>query len=282
MENNHQENGFIVIDKPIGITSHDALYEIKKKYHTNKVGHCGTLDPFASGMLIVAINDYTKLLTLLDNSTKTYEGIITLGTKTDSYDKTGKTIETLPIRKHSQKEIEEIVKEKYLGKISQKVPIYSAIKVNGKKLYEYARNNEEVQIPTKDIEIFNFDIKLISDNEISFNIKVSSGTYIRSIANDLAIDLKTVGHLSSLRRLSINNTKLKENSQLAFSNTKDILNYKYVELTEDQLIDVKHGKKINLPIQEKTIITTFQKEIIAILEKENDLYKVKRGVTQWK
>ncbi len=279
MKNNLKENGFIVIDKPIGITSHDALYEIKKKYHTNKVGHCGTLDPFASGMLIVAINDYTKLLTLLDKSTKTYEGIITLGTKTDTYDKTGEIIETLPVLKHSQIAIEDLVEKKYLGKINQKVPIYSAIKVNGKKLYEYARNNEEVEIPTKAIEIFNFDIKLISPNEIAFNIKVSSGTYIRSIANDLAIDLKTVGHLSSLRRLSINDTKLVKNPQLNFSDVKDILNYKYVDLTKQQLIDIKHGKKINLPNQEEIIITTFEKEIIAILEKDNDLYKVKRGIS---
>ncbi len=279
MENKLKENGFIVIDKPIGITSHDALSEIKKKYHTNKVGHCGTLDPFASGMLIVAINDYTKLLTLLDNSTKTYEGIITLGTKTDTYDKTGKIIETLPVLKYSQKVIEDLIQKKYLGKINQKVPIYSAIKVNGKKLYEYARNNEEVEIPTKAIEIFNFDIKLTSPSEISFNVKVSSGTYIRSIANDLAIDLKTVGHLSSLRRLSINDTKLVKNPQLKFCEVKDILNYKYIELSKQQLIDIKHGKKISLPNQEEIIITTFEKEIIAILEKENVLYKVKRGIS---
>jgi tRNA pseudouridine55 synthase len=274
-----EKNGFILIDKKIGDSSFKALSEIKKLYNTKKVGHTGTLDPFASGLLIVGVNAYTKLIPLLEKANKTYTGIIKLGKQTSTFDLEGDVTNESKIPKLSKKDIEDEIKKNFLGDIEQMPPKYSALKIDGKRLYEYARKNEEVEIKPRMKKVFKFNIEYKKDDEIEFEIEVSSGTYIRSIANDLAINLNTFGHLTKLRRTKINNIDIKDNSkEYKFCDVTKIIDTKMVEVSDAILADIKHGKEITLKETEEIILAINKKNIIAILEKVDNIYKVKRGI----
>ena len=274
-----EKNGFILIDKKIGDSSFKALSEIKKLYNTKKVGHTGTLDPFASGLLIVGVNAYTKLIPLLEKANKTYTGIIKLGKQTSTFDLEGDVTNESKIPKLSKKDIEDEIKKNFLGDIEQMPPKYSALKVDGKRLYEYARKNEEVEIKPRMKKVFKFNIEYKKDDEIEFEIEVSSGTYIRSIANDLATNLNTFGHLTKLRRTKINNIDIKDNSkEYKFCDVTKIIDTKMVEVSDAILADIKHGKEITLKETEEIILAINKKNIIAILEKVDNIYKVKRGI----
>ena len=210
-------NGFFLVDKEIGCTSRDVVNEIIKKVETQKVGHTGTLDPLATGVLVVCVGKATKLVNMLTCEYKEYEAEITLGVKTDTYDITGNIIEE-KIANVTEEEIKNVL-NKFIGEYEQEVPIYSAVKVNGKKLYEYARNNENVILPKRRVEIN--DLKLISnirkvDNRIIFKIwtRVSKGTYIRSLVNDIARSLKTIGVMSSLRRTKLGSVNIAQCKQI--------------------------------------------------------------------
>ena len=195
-------DGLVLIDKKEGLTSYDVIRLVKKIFKTRKVGHCGTLDPFASGLLIIGINQATKVMTFLEHDYKEYEATIKFGTATDSYDTEGKVVEEKEIISHSNEEVIEVLNS-FIGEITQTPPIYSSIHVDGKKLYEYARNNIEVEVPSR--EVYIHDIKLIeNDNDsIKIYVKCSRGTYIRSLGVDIAKKLNNVAHLSQLRRISI-------------------------------------------------------------------------------
>ena len=205
-------NGIIVINKPKGYTSHDIVYKVKKIFN-EKVGHTGTLDPMAEGVLPLLVGKGTLLSKYLINHDKKYIATIQLGEKKDTADSEGKTIE--------KKEVdEEIVKEEninktlkaFIGKQEQIPPIYSAIKVNGKKLYEYARKGEEIKLKPRQIEIY--DIKLINYNkeekEIEFEVYCSKGTYIRSLCEDIANKLETVGYMKELKRIQVGDFDISE------------------------------------------------------------------------
>ena len=160
-------DGLILIDKIENITSYDVIKQVKRLFHTKKVGHCGTLDPFASGLLVVGINQATKVMSFLEHDYKEYIATVKLGSSSDSFDLTGKVVSESKINKISKENIEEVLKE-FKGEIIQTPPIYSSIHVNGRHLYEYARNNEEVEIPTRKVTIF--DLKLLENNDESFTI----------------------------------------------------------------------------------------------------------------
>lgn len=197
-------NGFLVIDKPSNYTSRDVVNIVSKYFHTKKVGHTGTLDPLATGILIITLGKYTKLTELVTNYDKEYIAQLTLGIQTDTYDIEGKIIKEKNASHITKQEIKECLNH-FIGPQIQEVPIYSAVKVNGKKLYNYARNNEEVILPKKNINIKN--ITLLSDptqtnNKINFAIKcqVTKGTYIRSLVNDIGNYLSTGAIMTALRR----------------------------------------------------------------------------------
>lgn len=197
-------NGFLVIDKPSNYTSRDVVNIVSKYFHTKKVGHTGTLDPLATGILIITLGKYTKLTELVTNYDKEYIAQLTLGIQTDTYDIEGKIIKEKNASHITKQEIKDCLNH-FIGPQIQEVPIYSAVKVNGKKLYNYARNNEEVILPKKNINIKN--ITLLSDptqtnNKINFAIKcqVTKGTYIRSLVNDIGNYLSTGAIMTSLRR----------------------------------------------------------------------------------
>ncbi|MEG0364760.1 MAG: tRNA pseudouridine(55) synthase TruB, partial [Erysipelotrichales bacterium] len=193
-------NGIILVNKEAGMTSHDVIFKLRKILKTKKIGHCGTLDPLAKGVLVCLVNNATKLSNFLVLDSKEYTATFKLGEATTTQDLAGEVVETKEYQNEYSKEDILKVLEQYKGKQMQTPSIYSAIKVNGKKLYEYARANQEVEIPTREINIY--DIKLIDfENDlITINVKCSSGTYIRSLCYDIANTLNYPGVLTNLVR----------------------------------------------------------------------------------
>lgn len=186
-------NGVIVINKPKGYTSHDIVNVVRKKLNTKKVGHTGTLDPDATGVLPILIGTATKISKYLIEHKKTYIATVKLGYKTDTGDASGKIIkEDKHFQKIDKKNIENALNT-FLGKREQVPPMYSAIKVNGKKLYEYAREGKKVEVKPREIEIYDICLEEYSNNdEISFKVNCSKGTYIRTLCENVAEKLGTI------------------------------------------------------------------------------------------
>lgn len=196
-------DGIIVVNKPKGCTSHDIVYKVKK-ITNSKVGHTGTLDPMATGVLPLLIGKGTLCSKYLINHDKIYQAKIQLGQKTDTADAEGEVVEEQEVGNLSEVSIKEILKT-FVGKQEQVPPMYSAIKVNGKKLYEYARKGQTVEIQPRQIEIY--DIKLMKlnkgNNQLQFQVSCSKGTYIRSLCEDIAKRLGTVGYMCELNRVQV-------------------------------------------------------------------------------
>lgn len=205
-------DGILVINKSKGLTSNDIVKKVKKILNT-KVGHTGTLDPNATGVLPLLLGNATKISKYLINHDKEYEAVIKLGAKTTTADVEGEIIEEKEVNKEKLKEenIEEVLKN-FIGKQQQIPPIYSAIKVNGKKLYEYARQGKEVEIKARNIEIY--DLKLLKidskNDELTINVKCSKGTYIRSLCEDIAVKLETLGYMKELNRIQVGEFNIKD------------------------------------------------------------------------
>ncbi|HJJ05892.1 MAG TPA: tRNA pseudouridine(55) synthase TruB [Clostridiaceae bacterium] len=256
-------DGIILIDKPKGVTSHDIVYKVKKLLN-EKVGHTGTLDPNATGVLPLLVGRGTKLSKYLINHDKTYIVTLKLGEKTDTADSEGKVIE----KKEVSKEV--FSKEKLLqtfsnftGKILQIPPIYSAIKVNGKKLYEYARKGQEVEIKPRQIEIYKISLIEINQiaNTIEFEVSCSKGTYIRSLCEDIAKELNTVGYMKELRRVQVGEFLIKDsitvedlqknedNKDFILSHFIDLQKYfakfRIIELSQEEARKFLNGVKLS-------------------------------------
>ena len=256
-------DGIILIDKPKGVTSHDIVYKVKKLLN-EKVGHTGTLDPNATGVLPLLVGRGTKLSKYLINHDKTYIVTLKLGEKTDTADSEGKVIE----KKEVSKEV--FSKEKLLqtfsnftGKILQIPPIYSAIKVNGKKLYEYARKGQEIEIKPREIEIYKISLIEINQiaNTIEFEASCSKGTYIRSLCEDIAKELNTVGYMKELRRVQVGEFLIKDsitvedlqknedNKDFILSHFIDLQKYfakfRIIELSQEEARKFLNGVKLS-------------------------------------
>ena len=195
-------DGIIVVNKPSGCTSHDIVSKIRKKLNIKKVGHTGTLDPLATGVLPILLGNGTKLSKYLINHDKEYIATIKLGVKTDTADIEGTVIEEKKVPLFTEKQIMNAL-ESLKGKQKQIPPMYSAIKINGKKLYEYARSGESVEVKPRDIEIYNIVLIKYKDNRIQFKVACSKGTYIRSVCEEIAQKLNTVGTMSALERTKV-------------------------------------------------------------------------------
>lgn len=203
-------DGIIVINKEKEYTSHDVVAKLKKKLNISKVGHTGTLDPNATGVLPILIGKGTKFSKYLINHDKIYEVELELGKKTDTADIEGKVIEEKNVDEKYIKENLLQVLESFVGKQEQIPPMYSAIKKNGKKLYEYARAGEKVEIEPRKIEIYKIDLNKYDKNIISFVVSCSKGTYIRSLCEDIAGKLNTVGYMKNLKRLQVGKFNIKD------------------------------------------------------------------------
>ena len=258
-------NGVIVINKEKGYTSRDIVNIVGKVYHTKKVGHTGTLDPMATGVLVVCVGKATKLVSLLTATEKEYVADVLLGVETDSLDTDGNVLreESVDCDQTRIDQVLKSMKKTYL----QEVPKYSAVKVKGKKLYEYARSNQEVKLPKKEVTIY--DLERISDvfyenGKIRFQIrcKVSKGTYIRSLIRDIAHELGTIGVMSGLCRTKQGEFELKDCVSLeqlkeqptiqSIAHVLSIYPQKVVDGKEEEMI--LNGRKLSNRYNEKTIV----------------------------
>src|ERR1035437_949283 len=196
------DKDILLIDKPKGVTSFDVIRILRKKLGIRKMGHSGTLDPLATGLLIVGVGEGTKKLTKFVGLSKTYEAEIVLGQKTDTGDITGKVIEEKNVSVLDVNTITKVLDE-MIGTHNLPVPMYSAIKKDGKPLYDYARKGKVIEVPLKKMEIRSAHLIKLEDNTLYVYFDVSSGTYIRTLAELLAEKLGTVGTIKNLKRLSI-------------------------------------------------------------------------------
>ncbi len=285
------KNGFLLIDKESDYTSRDVCNIIAKIYDAKKVGHAGTLDPFATGLLIVGLNNATKALSYIEGQYKTYEATLLLGSKTTSGDHTDEIIEEKDIPLFNKETIEKVFSS-LLGENEQIVPKTSAVHVNGRKLYQYAHLNQEVELPKRIIDVK--ELKLISfdDKSIKFETTVSKGTYIRVLGETIAEKLGTVGHLTSLRRTKILDidvkdalpiNKLNENSVTPmFDVISKFVSIKVLE-NEEELKKARHGGKLSLKLFperfETFCVCDNKKHTIAIYKySELGYYECARGL----
>ena len=207
-EDDIQDGKMLLVDKPLTWTSFDVVKDIRKslvskfKIKRIKVGHAGTLDPLATGLLIICIGKQTKQISIYQNLSKTYTGKFKLGETTPSYDAETEVNKSFNYDHIKEKDIINL-SQKFTGKLMQKPPIFSALKKNGKRMYEYARENKKIEIHEREINIYEFEIIKFTDPYIEFKITCSKGTYIRSIANDFGKKLNSGSYLSELRRINI-------------------------------------------------------------------------------
>lgn len=266
-------NGIIIINKHKGCTSHDIVYKVKKMFN-EKVGHTGTLDPMATGVLPLLIGKGTQCSKYLINHDKIYNVTLQLGEKTDTADSEGKVIETKEVKEKTlKKENIEKILEKFKGKQEQIPPIYSAIKVNGKKLYEYARKGQEVEIKPRKIEIYNIELLNINEKQkqIEFQVSCSKGTYIRSLCEDIAQRLGTVGYMLELKRIQVGNFNIKEAITIE-QLENNIDNKEFIEENFIQFEEIfKNKEKIELDDRK---LRLFLNGVQLTSDKKEGIYKI--------
>ena len=272
-------NGVLLINKEKGITSSDVVVRLKHILNTKKVGHTGTLDPLAEGLMLVTVGKATKISNLLTEKYKEYIATFELGYQTDTYDTEGKVINKSEKVVDKDKIIEVInsYKKTYL----QEVPIYSSVKVNGKKLYEYARNNIEVELPKREVEIKDIEILSIEENKVVIKTFVSKGTYIRSLINDIGMSLETYATMTDLIRTKVDKYNLEdaytledvEENNYKLLSIEEVLDYPKIELSDELYKKVSNGVKISndYNINDKVILK-YNNHLVAIYEeKDNNL-----------
>ena len=265
-------DGIILINKEKGETSRDVVNKVINKLHTKHVGHTGTLDPLATGLMVICVNEGCKLVELLTHQDKDYLAKVKVGIQTDTYDITGKIInEKKDFILTKQKLINAL--NHFTGKYEQEVPIFSSIKVNGKKLYEYARRNEKVLLPKHFVEISNFQLLDFNKDSFTFKVSVSSGTYIRSLINDIGNYLDIPMTMEELQRIRVGNFSLKDVSCL--DNLKiipliDAIKLPSIEIQDNLLKKICNGAKIKNIYQDDKILFVKDGFPLAIYQKEND------------
>lgn len=260
-------DGVLIINKSKGYTSHDVVNVLRKELGIKKIGHTGTLDPNATGVLPILIGNATKISKYLIEHDKTYLVEMELGIKTDTLDGEGSVLERQAVGNIDKEEIENVLKS-FIGKQNQTPPIYSAIKINGKKAYEYARKGENVDIPPREIEIY--DIKFLSydNNIISFIVKCSKGTYIRTLCIDLAAKLNTIGYMKELKRLEIDLFKIEK------SITIDDIKNKKKDVAENLIsIEAIFMDKQKIVLDEREL-KHFLNGVKLTFNKEDGLYRI--------
>lgn len=201
--------GVLVIDKPQGWTSHDVVAHVKRKLKARKVGHLGTLDPLATGVLVLVINGATKYSSLLDTGAKEYLAVAKLGEETDTYDREGKVVASFDVSAITEEAVRRAL-DGFRGAISQVPPMYSAIKSNGKPLYKLARKGVTVEREARLVEVYRLDVVRIDIPVVEFKVLCSRGTYLRSMCHDLGKALGAGAHLADLRRLASGDFSISE------------------------------------------------------------------------
>lgn len=264
-------NGILVINKEKNLTSRDVVNSVCKKLNTRHIGHTGTLDPIATGVLVLGVNDGCKIIDLLTSNNKTYEAEIIMGIETDTLDVTGNIIkeESVSITKDKIEEVISNFPKKYM----QEVPKYSAIHVNGKRLYEYARNDIDIELPKREVEIYNLKLLSVDKNTFKIEASVSKGTYIRSLIRDIGLMLKIPCSMKELKRTKQGIFDIKDaynlkdiNSDTKLISISDaLINYDRLIINGDLEKKVSNGMVLELPTKSNLIL---------ILNKENRLLAI--------
>lgn len=274
-------SAILYVNKPSGITSFDVVNQISEIYGIKRVGHTGTLDPLAEGVLIVTIGQATKIAELITAEDKEYKAGVLLGIETDTLDITGKVVRNAPV--DLTKDIEKIVNS-YKKTYMQEVPIYSAIKINGKKLYEYARSGKEIELPKKEVTIKN--IKLLSSDNDTFIIKtlVTKGCYIRSLIRDIGRSLDTYATMITLVRTKQGKVDIKETNTLEeikqgiadLHKIDEVLDLPVIIVDEKQAKKIRNGQKIlnEYKVENKVIFKNKYNEILGIYKVEKNMLRV--------
>ena len=288
-------NGIINLKKEAGMTSHDAVFKLRKILGTKKIGHGGTLDPDVVGVLPIAVGKATRMVEFMQDEGKVYEGEITLGYSTTTEDASGEVIAETPVLLPFDEKLVDEAIASLTGSITQIPPMYSAVKVNGRKLYEYARAGQEVERPERQVTIYSFErTSPISYEDklarFTFRVKCSKGTYIRTLSVDLGEKLGYAAHMSHLTRTSAAGLRLEDSltleeisekveaGQLDFLHPLEIGTGDLVKvyLTPEQAEEVRFGRFIELEQTVKEVAAFEGERLLAILEKRDNLYKPRK------
>ena len=276
-------DGIFLIDKEAGMTSRKVDNILGKRYGTHAVGHLGTLDPFATGLLVVAINKGTKLLPYLSDGDKVYEATLLMGEKTTTGDLEGEIIQKKEIPDISKEKLDDVL-HSFLGKSQQIPPKFSAIKVNGVPLYKAAIQGKEVEIKPREITVYSLEGSF-DGNLIHFTAKVSKGTYIRTLGEDIAEKLGTVGHLISLRRTLVGDIPVSKAKKVDDIKEEDILSgielidLPKIELSEEDEWKAKNGQKLIFETKEDKVLLIRSNSLVAVYKrKEDNTFVPERGL----
>ena len=275
----------ILLNKPAGMTSFDAVAKCRRIFHERKIGHTGTLDPEASGLMIILLGKYTKLLPYCVKNHKAYQATLKLGEMTDTEDIWGTIINTKTPSIHTEAEIDNAV-QSLTGDILQVPPMYSALKKDGKKLYEYARQGIEIEREARPVHISTLEVEKINETNYRMNAVVSSGTYIRTLITDFGKQLDELAIMSSLIRTKIEHLSLKDactfedlESGVSFLSPIQVIDPTYKIVETDRVVDIKNGKRIKLDIRDPQVIFTSNGELLAAYALQEDgLYHCLRGL----
>lgn len=270
-------DGILLINKPIGWTSRDVVNKLTRKFNTKKIGHTGTLDPFASGLLIVTVGKATKISSYLEGLDKEYIAELTLGKNTTTLDLDGEVIEEFKVNLPLDRtKIDEVI-NKYIGEIYQTPPMYSALKVDGEALYKKARRGEIVERKKRKVCIHSIDVLSIENEKIMMNVKCSKGTYIRTLGNDIGNDLQLGGYLSLLTRIKVGKYELKDAKNIEEISENDLISIEEAlsylpKLIVDGALEkmVSNGVSLFLKAPDFVYIESKSGEAIALYKKEED------------
>jgi tRNA pseudouridine55 synthase len=279
-------DGFILIDKPQGVTSRDVVDALTKRFGMKKIGHTGSLDPFATGLLVVTLGKGTKAGPYLEALEKTYIATIKLGTQTDSGDLTGKVIATSEIHPLFDYYVQEAL-EMFLGDSLQTPPMHSALKVDGVPLYKLAHKGETIERQPRAIHVYDIKLEKLTADEITFSATVSKGTYMRTLGEDIAKKLGMVGHLCSLRRLKVGNflvtdavTPTDVSPKAVRSIYEGLAFMPQITVSGEVVKHIKDGKpQLFNSIEETLLVISDKHEVLAVYKKrEHGLYYSERGL----
>ena len=280
------------------MTSHDAVFKLRKILQEKKIGHGGTLDPDVTGVLPIAVGKATRVIEYMTEAGKVYEGEITIGFSTTTEDASGEIVQITPVTELDEEAVDKAMAS-FEGEITQIPPMYSAVKVNGKKLYEYARAGEEVERPQRQVTITEFvrtsPIELENDTaRFTFRVACSKGTYVRTLSVDLGAKLGHASHMSALRRTASAGLTLDKaltlsqiSEMVEAGDTSFLLPIEFgvqdlptVQVTEDDAKEISFGRFIAIDSQEPLVAAFLEDKVLAIMEKRGQVYKPRKVLSQ--
>ena len=275
----------LYVNKPSGISSFDVCFKLRKVLHTKKIGHTGTLDPNATGVMIVLFDKSTKANQFLATDRKEYETRVLLGKETDTLDIDGKVLGEYKYEVPDENTLKKALNA-FKGRSVQEVPITSAVSVDGKRLYQYQKEGKEVELPKREIQVFSIELLNIYEDGFSFLSRVSSGTYIRALVRDILSSLNLHGTVLSLKRTAVDDVRIEDCDELNdilegnyhLHDLYDLLSKRYEVFEDFDEKDVLNGKKLLIESDQPRLLMARNHEALAIYEKDGDLYRSLRGL----